>query len=488
MSWTHEGNRGTANSKTASSTISVTLNADVTVGQILILWVACDGNSAGSDGSASTFDVGAFAVTDDADNIWAQLYAAGRTNDTGPFGALFITRVAYALTNGDLVTIRINESPVAKCASIHEFTIDRDTFARYELYDFDQLWTTGLGDVPDLTVSIPMNTAALWVHLLAVEGPNTDTYTWDADYTQITGDGTTGGADDSNVHIRGSFRIQSATSDTVSITSDTADRDLSHCLMVLTDTDYKPGGFPVCGVLDDFNRADADPISGNWIYSATGGGLGTVPGGTVNNHFKIEGNDVEVSEETHPDNYGKYYYDDPLPCLNYEVYATLSEVPSDDSVAQTIPLPPTNPGVRGIHVGISGQDGAGTSGPATGFFRWSDRASYYVVDDLIWYHHPGQGNRTKSFIGSFTAGMKIGLQADGGRYVHAWVDRNTGNGWELWYTEDSMGFLAPSTFGTTVRFALWVSGTTVSGATPAADDFAGCYDCFGPQIYRRVFG
>src|SRR3989304_3546894 len=32
----------------------------------------------------------------------------------------------------------------------------------------------------------------LWIHGLAGEGPQTDAYTWDADYTQVSGNGTTG--------------------------------------------------------------------------------------------------------------------------------------------------------------------------------------------------------------------------------------------------------------------------------------------------------
>lgn len=489
MSWTHEGNRGTANSKTASSTFSITLNADVDAGQILLLWVVCDGNSAGEDNSAATFDVGAFAVTDDSDNIYAQLYAAGQTNADGVFGALFITRVQYALSSGDQITIRINESPVAKAASVHEFSIDRDTFARYEFYDFDIQWTAGSGDVPDIIVSPPLNQEYLWVHLLAVEGPNTDTYTWDADYTQITGDGTTGGADDSNVHIRGGFRVFTGTSDTVSVTSNTADRDLSQAFMVLTECDFKPGGFPTCDVLDNFNRADADPLSGQWIYSSAGGGLGAVGDGSiVNAHFRLDGNEVKLSEQTHDDHYGKYYWDDSIPCFDFEVYATMSQVPSDESHTQPIPQPPTNRGIRGVHVGVSGPDGAFSAGPATGFFRYSTRASYYVVDDLIWAHHPGQGIRTKSYIGAHTVGMRIGLQCDGGRFVHFWIDRNTGHGWELWYTLDYLTYktIGSVDFGDPTRFFLTISGT--ESATAAADNFGGCYDCFGPQIYRRVSG
>lgn len=75
--------------------------------------------------------------------------------------------------------------------------------------------------------------AYLWVWALAGEGPNTDAYTFDADYTTITGAGTTGGGAASNMHVRMGYRLFTGTTDTVDVTSTTADRDYAQALAAL---------------------------------------------------------------------------------------------------------------------------------------------------------------------------------------------------------------------------------------------------------------
>ena len=108
---------------------------------------------------------------------------------------------------------------------------------------------------PNLTLSSLPSQAYLFLHILGVEGPDTDAYTWDADYTQITTTGTTGGTDTDNVHIRGGYRIATLTGDTVGITSTTADRDLVHGLFALGEVTLT-ATFPEYDLLDDFDRSD----------------------------------------------------------------------------------------------------------------------------------------------------------------------------------------------------------------------------------------
>jgi hypothetical protein len=471
MSWTHYGNLGTAQNKASSATLTLTPTATIAVGRLLIIWTAWDSHRGTPYPISYTADIDQTKVTDSQGNVYVQLTSSGAAEDgTHVRGGLFITKVRTQLTTSDTVTITSKTAVVAKCASMHEFGSTLSGWARNSIFDHDPVWRTADGDVPDLVLSGLTSQAYLLLHMLAVEGPDTDAYTWDADYTQITGTGTTGGADAENVHIRGGFRIATLTSDTVAITSDTADRDLTQTLIPLCEVDI-PALFPEYTILDNANRADENPLSfgGWWLKSAAGGGLGNVPGGITNADLKVLSNEFKVAH-SHIDSYGKYYWQDDIPCGYAEAWATLSTNPSASIAAQGGGLPDTNPGVRGIGIGLGGGEG---------IVPWAvhlKRLGKFQVDDLLWAHTPVSGFRTMAFIGAMAAGMKIGIQMQVGRYFHTWIDQNGGNGWEWLVAHD---FGAP-TIDHPFRPILWVSGTEA-----AADDFGGGHRCFPGDIIRR---
>jgi hypothetical protein len=158
---------------------------------------------------------------------------------------------------------------------LHQFTLDPTK--RFALL-LDRVYVTGntASDPNPLTIlGLEAEREYLLLHVLGTEGPNTDTYTWDSDYTAITGSGTTGhgiGPPTGDVHVRGGFRIASGlTSDTVDIAS-AIDRDNDQALVALTaielDDDY--AGFANTALIDDFNRANEDPLDGGiWEYPPT---------------------------------------------------------------------------------------------------------------------------------------------------------------------------------------------------------------------------
>ena len=75
----------------------------------------------------------------------------------------------------------------------------------------------------------------MFFHTVGAEGPSTDAYTWTASYTNFTPVGTTGGLDDSNIHITGEQRILTGTGDSVDATSTTADRDYAQIYVALAE-------------------------------------------------------------------------------------------------------------------------------------------------------------------------------------------------------------------------------------------------------------
>ena len=132
----------------------------------------------------------------------------------GALGHIYASQLRYPLTTSDTITVESgNHDPGntwAKAMSVEEF--DLGTGKRSCLPSTaGAVARTAAADPPSIgrTVDGPVK-EVLYLHALAAEGPNTDAYTWDSNYTQIAGDGTTGGADDFDMHIRGGYRIVSA--------------------------------------------------------------------------------------------------------------------------------------------------------------------------------------------------------------------------------------------------------------------------------------
>jgi len=484
MSFSHIANRGTVQNKTASRTLAITPSGTIAVGRLLVIWTAWDNNQGSPYPTTASFDIELMnKVTDTQGNIYIQLACQQHVGGAdGVRGALYISKIRTQLTTSDTITIYSKDDGtgasdiVAKCASMHEFSMGTTGWCRYFDWDWDN-WTTAQGDVPDLSVSTLDSQQYLILHMLAVEGPNTDNYTWDGDYTQITGTGTTGGAADENVHIRGGWRIATVTSDTIAITSTTADRDLTHSMILIAEVDIPSGAltFPQFSIRDAFDRANENPLGftpGNfWLYDSGGGGWGGANPAVANATFKIVSNQV-LPVLNNDDDYGFYYWNDDIPCLYGEVWATLATIPSNDIHNQSIPFPPTNPGRRGVGVSFIP---AGVAGYESSLFR----VGKFQVADSCHFEFPGSFFRTQCWPGrDLVNGMRIGTQMIAHRYLHTYLDENQGNGWEWLMCHDVAGIYG---YNRPFRAAL-----RMGGLNTAVDDFGGGHPCFQPDIIRRL--
>lgn len=280
MAFTYIGSHGTNQLKNATAGSDPTLAVDITispvssvaVGRILVVWLAADSiYDPANQGSAVLYT--RMCCHDDAGNVYDTV-VAGRGGTTGAFaqGAIFVSRIRNALTASNVITVRTQQFPVgvtiARAISVQEFSVaDGYTWAATAI----ETLNTPAADPGAITISsLPASREYLLLHFLAAEGPETDAYTWDADYTQITGNGTTGGVDDTNIHIRGGYRIATLTTDTVDVTSDTADRDYTQGLVALAEV-VLDSEFPTTPILDDFNRADEDPLDNStWVTTSCG--------------------------------------------------------------------------------------------------------------------------------------------------------------------------------------------------------------------------
>lgn len=214
------------------------------------------------------------SVTDDAGNRYLQLFSSYGLPGAA-YSGLFLSQLRNDLLTSNAITVK-HYGPGAKAVCLYQFSLTPGKRWALDLERIGESATEvgggGGGVLPDVSVSgLEADQEYLLLHALGIEGENTDTFTWDADYTQIAGTGTTGHGHDGgsgapplcDVSIRGGFRIVSGiTDDTVTVSNDSGLRDMSHGLapirVIDADDDYPD--FPNTPLLDNFNRANEDPL------------------------------------------------------------------------------------------------------------------------------------------------------------------------------------------------------------------------------------
>ena len=265
-----KGTLGNANSKTSTLTLVLTTTQDADVGDIIVVATAWDNINTGT-ATGPLDDV--LSCGDSANNRYMTGAAAQNPSSGGGQGAhvgIFVAEVTSFLASGSSITVTTqNAARTAKAISAelfgnpdhNHFRIVERTFANDTAVDPSSLTLS----------SLPTDVPVLLIHALAGEGPQADAYTWDSDYTQFVGDGSTGGAANTNMHLRAGYReLSGSSSDTVDVTSTTADRDYSQVFLGLIGYDVAP--YPSTPLLDDFNRANETPLSGGGNWDTTGYG------------------------------------------------------------------------------------------------------------------------------------------------------------------------------------------------------------------------
>lgn len=466
MSFTHVGNLGTNSVKPTPVSddwayLDITLAGDVDEGQIIVVWFACDNvRDAANPGHQTLY--GRMACLDSQDNFYSTLAARSEgAIHANPMGAIFVTRVSRALGAGDTISAKYPALVGGGVAAISAHQFDCDFDLRWAACSDIFVDVTAGSDPASASISgLGSSREHLFLHLLGAEGPDTDAYTWDADYTQITGAGTTGGSDTSNIHVRGSWRIATLTGDTVDVTSDTADRDYIQALVALTEIIYDEE-FPLEPVLDDFNRANESPVSrnGDWdtVFSAGPSDASADLGAVVSNQFHAVNGTFG----------GSFYTDE-----NYQ--------DADGEVYVTIATKGAYPGGASIAFNASGRAENGSLQGIAAIWNLEDPTNGRTAMDCILF---GNSDLTGDTSGEYfrawipqADGVKFGIQR---RYPDAalWVD--VGNGWE-W-----AGALH-GTSGVQTGFTNGGKfGLSVYDATVRCDDFGGG-PLWRPGYYRRL--
>ena len=425
MAITALGSLGSSNDKSTGRTLTLSPSRAVPAGRLLVIWYANDSiYNVGISTDAGNF----FRAKDTQGNIWCTIAAAvdGRCFfRCGALAQLYACQLRYPLSTGDIITVEAGNhdpgSTWAKAMSVEEF--DLGARMRWCLPHNGEA-QTGVAialDPPGLSRSVAGEPKeVLYLYCLGAEGPNTDSYTWDGTWTQVAGNGTTGGADDENIHVRGSYKIEEASSASINVTSDTADRDNIAVMNAIFAT-RRRRAFPTTPLIDDFNRADEAPLdNGIWDTSSRKAFYG--------GHLNVESNQAANSSGGG----GSWLLDEWEKCG--EAYMTI--VNFDNNIHCG----------HGIHY-----FGAGNSQNGTMFSCGASWAlTYGMMNSVLFFgvsdihgaaKITGAGGETGAsvILGHWQGadGHKMGIQrlkdravidSDVGCVDHLWIDR--GDGWE----------------------------------------------------------
>jgi hypothetical protein len=458
VSFTALGSLGSTSTKSAGGTLSLSPSRTVPggFGRLIAVFVAWEGDRAYSD-AAGVHEL-SIACTDSVGNVYAELVSG--LYDVSE--SIFVTLVDNDLTTSDAITITHRSTLLhAKAISAEEFEIP--------LGMVPILWRDQVRAAEDPFSGDPRGSALtmtgldsgeeyLLLHCVGNLRPSSDTYTWDSDYTQITPDGTTGGAASSNVTVLGGYRIVSGiTSDTVDIantTADTTDMWQGFAALSLAELD---DDFPTFPNFDDFNRADVDPLPNPpWSASTTiTPGQGSALLRNVSN---------QCARSSSGTLHGAMFWDLVVPA-------------GDDGEAfVTLAVRDTGGAAPGIHVFAAGSGQVATlSGYAAYWVPVADaRPDHLDFGDTG--NSGGIVARAMHVWADSAAGYKWGLQMrESGVVVHLWAD--LGLGWR-WVA----GWRRTAFVSNGGMFGLNMG----NGFVVRLDDFGGGTSVrFIPQIIRR---
>lgn len=282
MAITSLGSLGGTSAKAAGTTLSLSPSQSLAFGDWAVWWVAWE--------SAYFFGPDELQnrrlkCTDDGGNYYASLVTCYPMGGASSLCAIFLGRVRSTFTTGTTVTFTNAASLTPKAVSGWGFRGSDDTTLRWALLG-DRTATAGsIGvDPPAVTIGGLPNQEYLLLHVFAAEAPDTDAYTWDADYTQIDTHGTSGGAANTNVTVLGGWRIATLTTDTVDVTSDTADRNYDQALVAVCEVAFTPY-LPSAPIIDTGTRADEEPLASPPWTTTGRPGFGTVNVRIDSDHF-----------------------------------------------------------------------------------------------------------------------------------------------------------------------------------------------------------
>ena len=225
-SWSALNSLCTNSSKTSGTTVSCTTSAAAEVGHVVVVTTAWD-NTDTTDLQSTRL-----SVSDTPGNTYTRAleFTNGQGSaEGGATAAIFFTVVTTQINNGGTITVTSDTARTAKAFEAYEFSIGGNSVS---VAGSATQADDGV-DPSSMSISGLTSQEYLWMHTLAGEGPNTDGYTGSTNYSLENNAGTSGGGAPSNMHVYSERRIFTGTSDSVDLTSTTADRDYAQVYVAL---------------------------------------------------------------------------------------------------------------------------------------------------------------------------------------------------------------------------------------------------------------
>jgi hypothetical protein len=203
------GSLGTAQEKTADTSLTLTVSATAEAGNLVAVLAGCD-NEATADGETNQL-----SISDSAGNTWTKLREQTESSgaaDDGCCAAIFVSVLTNQLASGSgTITLTSASTRTAKVMEAWEFTLDETEIA---LGDGSSVGVAqgGSGQPGAVSVSGMTSRGYLLLYVLGMERESVS-FTPGTGYTAMTGAETTGGAADTNQFAIGAYRIATLTSD-----------------------------------------------------------------------------------------------------------------------------------------------------------------------------------------------------------------------------------------------------------------------------------
>lgn len=202
MSFAAVGSLGSANDKTAGTTIALAISADAEAGNLVVVWVAFD-NESTTDGDTSQL-----SIADASGNTWLKLYEKTETSgaaDDGVVQACFVSVLDTQINSGASITVTSTSSRTASAILAYEFTVGAGSTV--ELADGTNLALSQAASGQPGSISTSGMTSEEHLHLYCYAVEGTQTITGYDTMTDAGGNGTTGGAGDTNIRVEPAYHI-----------------------------------------------------------------------------------------------------------------------------------------------------------------------------------------------------------------------------------------------------------------------------------------
>lgn len=261
MGITAVASRGQFTTKTVSTTFAVSPNAAISAGALLAVMVTWE-----SPGP----QFASLKLVDNVGNLYALV--AGSVGNAGTAAVwIYLCQLQHALATTDTLTFTlVGSGRAAKAVELFEFALDAGmVWAACSIRRGAQGANAAAAIANTQTTNLD-TLDYLLLYAVGTQGPSTDTWTWQAGYTE-NHLGTTGGVDTTNRTLSWGYKLANLNTDTVAVTDTTANRAYRTGLIAICQVP-DPGAFPTTPVVDDFNRADVNPLNGvAWDTACIGG-------------------------------------------------------------------------------------------------------------------------------------------------------------------------------------------------------------------------